>query len=79
MVMTLSHVGRGRGEGQEPGAKPGGQRYKENDKMVGLYKQEQPSPLGWGVEWGTPARRAPETGRVQGCRESLAARSSLMC
>lgn len=45
-------------------------------KMVGLYKQEQPSPLGWGVEGGTPTRRAPETGRDQGCRESMAARSA---
>lgn len=30
MVMTLSHVGRGGEERQKPGAKPGGQRYKEN-------------------------------------------------
>lgn len=54
MVMTLSHVGRGGGGEMETRRKARRPKVQREwvIKMVGLYKQEQPSPLEWGVEGG---------------------------
>lgn len=54
---TPSHGKTGRTEGREESQvqQPSGQRYKNGwvTKMVGLYREEQPGPLGWRVQvWG---------------------------
>ena len=56
MDTTLSHVERGGGEARERGEKgigcssPEAQRQGAN-KMVGLYREGQPSPAPWAGEF----------------------------
>lgn len=86
--MTLSYVRRRRREKERREGNlaqlPGGPKVKRKwaSKMVGLYREEQPSPLGCraqGRRQGMPARRVLKQVGTEGCWENLTVRIALIC